>query len=81
MDSNNVTYDTCSLLSSSQRENLSAIFTSEKLEKSEKLVYAVNNMKINDVRYELNIETMSDSQVDLASDSDTVTHTSNGIID
>ena len=80
-DANNVTNDTWSLVSSSQRENLNAMFTSEKLEKSDELVDAVKNMKMNDVGYELNTTTKSDAQVNITSNLDTVTHTINGIID
>ena len=58
-----------------------AIFTSEKLEKSDKLVDAVNKMTINDVGYELNTATTSDAQIDLARDPDTVPHSSNGTMD
>ena len=80
-DANNVTNDTWSLVSSSQRENLNAMFTSEKLEKSDELVDAVKNMKMNDVGYELNTTTKSDAQVNITRNLDTVTHTINGIID
>ena len=59
---------------------MNTIFTNEKLEKSDELFDAVNNTKKN-VGYELNTLTTSDAQVGLASDSDTVTHTSNGISD
>ena len=51
MDPNNVTADSFSLTSSSQRENSNVIFTSEKLEKLDELVNAVKNMTINGVRY------------------------------
>ena len=60
---------------------MNAIFTSEKLEKLDKLVNAVKNMTINNTGYELNIATPSDAQVDLAINPDTVTHTSNGVLD
>ena len=50
-DANNVTADTLNGASSSQRENLNAILTSEKLEKSVKLVDAINNLTINEVSY------------------------------
>ena len=46
-DANNVTADAFSHSSSSQRENLNAIFTSEKLEKLDKLVNAINNLITN----------------------------------
>ena len=44
---NNVIADAFSHASSSQREILDAIFTSEKLEKSDQLVDAINNLTIN----------------------------------
>ena len=78
---NNVTDDTFSHASSSQRENLNAIFTIEKLEKSDELVDEVKNLKINNSGYELNTATASDVQGDLTSNTDTVTHTSNGMLD
>ena len=54
------------------------IFTSYKLDKSDKLVDAINNLTINDARYELNKATASDAQGNLTSDPDPVSHTSNG---
>ena len=78
-DAINLTADTFSNASSSQKENLNAIFTSEKIEKSDNLVNAVKNMTINNSGYELNIATTSDTQGNLTSDTYTVTHTSNGI--
>ena len=80
-DANNDTADTCRHASNSHRENSNAVFTSGKIEKSNNLVNAVNNMAINDVGYELNIATVSNAQVHLTSDPDTVTHTSNRILD
>ena len=65
MNANNVTADTFSHASSSQRENLKVIFKSEKLEKVYKIVNSVNNMTINDSGYELNTVTASDIQGDL----------------
>ena len=53
------------------------IFTSEKLEKLDKLVNAVKNMTINNTGYELNTSAASDAQGDFTSNPDTVTHTSN----
>ena len=47
MDTNNVTDDA----SSSHRDNLEAIFISEKLDKSDELVYAINNLTINNAVY------------------------------
>ena len=64
--SNSFTADALSRASSSQRENADAIFTSNKLDKSEKLVNAINNFTINDAVYELNKAAANDAQVDLA---------------
>ena len=47
----------------------------------DKIVNVVKNTTINDVGYELNTAIASDTQVNLASDHDKVTHTSNRIID
>ena len=80
-DANNVTDDTFIHASIPQRENLDAIFTSKKIEKSDKLVDAVKSLTINDARYELNTATTSDAQGHLTSNIDTVTHTSNRILD
>ena len=57
------------------------IFTSEKLENLEELGDERNNLKIVDAEYELNTETACDAVGDLTSNSDTVTHTSNGMSD
>ena len=51
MDANNVTDDTCSIASSSQRESLNAIFASENLEKPDELVNAAKSMTINSIIY------------------------------
>ena len=80
-EANNVSYDAFSYASSSYRENPNAIFTSEKLEKLDELVDAINNLTINNTGYELNTATASDAQGDLTSDPDIVTHTSNVILD
>ena len=80
-DAKNITDDTCSLASNSQKENPNVIFTSEKLEISDELVDVVNNMTIKNVGYELHTATVSDAQVNLVSDPDIVTLTSNRIID
>ena len=50
-DANNVTADTCSHASNTQRENANRIFTIEKLEKSDELLDAVKNVIINDTKY------------------------------
>ena len=65
---------------SSYRENLDTIFTNEKIEKSDELVNTINNLTINNPIYELNIATTSDTQGNLTSDPDTVTHTNNGFL-
>ena len=68
-----------SLAYSQQRENSNAIFANDKLKNSNELVNAVANMKINDVKYELNAATASDTLVEFARDPCEITHTSNGI--
>ena len=67
--------------SSSQRKKSNAIFRSKKLEKSDNLVNAINNLTINDASSELNTATISDAQSDLVSDPDIVAHTSNKSLD
>ena len=79
-DANNATSGAFSHISSSQRENSNAIFTSKKLEKLEYLVNAIYSLKINDAGYELSTATASGEQGDLTSNPDTVIHTSNGIL-
>ena len=78
-DAKNVIADAFSHVSSSHRENTDAIFTCEKLDISDKLVNAINNLTINDTIYELNKGTVSDAQGDLTTNSDTDTHTDKGI--
>ena len=78
-DANNVTADTLRHASNTKRENENAIFTSEKLDKSENLEDTLNYLTINDAKYYVtNSATASDTQGDLTRDSTTVTHTSNG---
>ena len=62
-------------------KNEDAIFTSEKLDKSDELVDTINKLTINDSGYDLKKVTASDAQGDLARNPDTVTHTSSGIFD
>ena len=57
------------------------MFAREKLENSVNLVDAVENMTINGAGCELNTATASDAQVELASDPNKITHTSNGDTD
>ena len=77
-DANSISVDTFSHAYSAQRENANAIFTSEKLDKSDELVDAVNNLTINDAKYyESSTATTSDAQGNLTINPETVTHTSN----
>ena len=78
MDANNVTADTFIHASSAHRENTNVIFTSEKLDKSDKIIDAVNNLTINYYKYyESNTATASYSQVNLTRNPETVNHTIN----
>ena len=77
-EANNINAYAFSHASSSQRENTDMIFTSEKLDKSDELVNAINNLTTSDVVYELNKSIASDAQGDIMSYTDTSTHTSNG---
>ena len=78
MDANNVTGDTFSHTSNTQRENANAIFTSENIDKSDNLVDAVNKLTINYFDYYgSNTDTASDAQDDFTRNLETVTHTSN----
>ena len=79
VDVNNVTTDTFSHTSNTQKENANTILTSEKLDKSDELVNAVNNLTINDNEYyESTLATSSDTQGDLTRNLETCTHTRNG---
>ena len=81
MDANNITADAFSHVPSSQRENVDVIFTSEKVDESDELVNGINKWTINNSGYGWNKATTSDAQGNLTSDPDTVTYTSNGILD
>ena len=50
-DCNNVTADTFSHMSNTQRENANAIFTSEKLDKLDELADALKNLTISTTKY------------------------------
>ena len=77
-DDNNVIADTFSHAPNAQRENANAIFTSENLDKSDELIDAVKNLKINDAEYyESNIVTASDAQGNLTHNLETITYTGN----
>ena len=67
IDAINVTADAFSHVSSSQRENLDTVFTSEKIDKSDDPFKAMNSFKINSARYELSAATTSDAQGNLTS--------------
>ena len=78
MDANIVTTGTCSHVYSAQRENANTIFTNDKLDKSDELVDAFQNLKINYAkRYESNTAPPSDAQGNLRSNPEKFTHTSN----
>ena len=78
-DANNVTEDTFSHMSNIQRDNENAIFTSEKIDKSDELVDALKDLKIkNNGYYASNLVSTSDLQGDITCDQKIVTHTING---
>ena len=65
-DTNNVTADTFIHTLNTQIDNANAVFTSEKLDKSDELVDVVKNLTINNAKYyESNTATASNAQVDL----------------
>ena len=79
MDASNITEDTSTHAFSAQRENANTIFTSENIEKSNKLLDEVKNLTINNAKYyELNSATASDAQGDPRRNPKTITHTRNG---
>ena len=80
-DASKLTDDDSIHASNSQREIQNVIFISENLEKQDELVYAINKLTINNSGYELNTVNASDAQDDLTRNPDTVTHTSNMILD
>ena len=60
-------------------ENANAVFTSEKLDKSDDLEYTLKDLTINDTEYYVsNSDTVNDTKGDPASNPKTVTHTSDG---
>ena len=64
------------------RENANEIFKSEKTDKLDELVKAVNNLTINDAEYyESNTATASDAQGDISRNPGKVTHTSNRTVE
>ena len=77
-DANDITVDTFSNASNTQRENASGIFTNEKLDKLDEPVDAIYNLTINDSKYsDSNTATASGSQGDITRNPETVTYTSN----
>ena len=79
LDTHTVTADKFGHTSNTQRENANAIFTSEKLDKSDDMEDALKGLAINDAAYyESNSATVSDAQGDPTRDLETVTHISNG---
>ena len=76
--SNNVTADTFSHMPNTQRENVNAIFTSEKLDKSDDLADALKYLTIsNAVYYESKSATAIDTLGDHTSNMETVNQTRN----
>ena len=69
--------DTIIHTSNTQRDNANAIFTNEKLAKSDEMADTIKDFTINDAKYyESNSGTASDTQGDFTSNPETVTHTS-----
>ena len=77
MDANNVTADTFSHTSNTQRENTNAIFTSENLDKLNELEDGLKDFTVYNTEYYLSKSTiMNDAKCDLASNPKTVNQTS-----
>ena len=77
-DANNVTADTFSHSSNTQRKNANAIFTSKKLDKSDELVDALKKLTSNNAKYyESNTVPANDTQGDLTRNPKTFTNTRN----
>ena len=78
-DANIVMADTFSNKSNTQKENTNSIFTSDKLDKSDKLVDAVKYLTTNESKYYVsNSANASDAQSNLTCNPKTVTNTSKG---
>ena len=76
-DYNNVTVDNFSHTANTQRGNANAIFTSENLEKSDKMADKIKDLTINDAEhYVSNSAIANDKKCNPASDPKTATHTS-----
>ena len=79
LDACNVTEDTFSQTSNTQRDNANAILTSEKLDKSDDLVETLKELTFNyDGYYVSNSANTNDAKVNPASNWKTFTHTSDG---
>ena len=77
MGANNVTADTFSHKSNSQRKNSNVILTSEELDKSDELAETLKYLTINDAEYYVSdSENANDAKVYRVSDLKTFTHTS-----
>ena len=77
-DANDVTADTLSHISNTQRDDTKAVFPREKLDESDDLLDALNYLTINDAEYyESNTVTVCEEQGDPTCNPETVTHTSN----
>ena len=78
-DDNNVTADTFSHISNTQRENANAIFTSTKIDKSDVMSDTLKDLTINEAGcYVSYSETENDTKCDPASNPKTVTQTIDG---
>ena len=78
-DANNITVDTFSHASNTQRDHSNAIFTSEKLEKSDELADTLKDLTIKNAKYYVsNSANASGAQGNLTRNPKTVTHTRNG---
>ena len=78
MDATNLTADTFSHASNTQRENENAIFTSENQDKSDDLSDVLKYFTINEVKYSVsNSATASDAQGNFTHDPKTGTNTIN----
>ena len=70
--------DTFSHMPNTKRENENMIFTSNKIDKSDELLYALRNLTINNaIYYVSNSATARDAQVNLTCNPKTVTNTIN----
>ena len=79
MNTNNSNANIFSHTSKTKKENANTIYISEKVDKLDELVEAVNILTINDAKYyESNTATASDAQGGIVRNPETVAHNSNG---